>query len=293
MANEPIRQHLVPRMYLRAFCASPGEREQIYAFDLAQGRAFKTSIANVAVMRHFYTLGLGQEQPSYAVEDALARLESDVKPILDQIIDTEDIALGTEQRWVFANFLSTLFMRTRQGLQMIHGHREEIRTTGGQPGFRLSPSYKEGLLGLDGDGMRELFAKTVIAVGGRLSTLFDSMHWCLFRVADGHLITSENPLVVYHDTEMRWGIGTPGTHIHLPLSPKLVLHISKEPLMPSQGTYDLPAAGAQGLNGLTVLSAEQYLFSHTDFDAMSDLLADRSPGGRRAFGPHCPEVGSD
>ncbi|MCB1940149.1 MAG: DUF4238 domain-containing protein, partial [Rhodocyclaceae bacterium] len=78
MRDEPIRQHWVPKVYLRAFCADPPEREQIHARDLASGASFLTSIDNVAVKRHFYTLGRESEAPSYAVESALAELESDV-----------------------------------------------------------------------------------------------------------------------------------------------------------------------------------------------------------------------
>ena len=285
MNNQPIRQHWVPKAYLRAFCTSPVEREQIYAYDLMEGRSFKTSIANVAVKRNFYTLGVDSEQPSYVVETALSRIESEVKPVFDRINTRENLILSPGERKVLSVFLATMFMRTRQGLQMIHAHREEARAGTASPEIEMASPFMEELLALDDGGMRELFAKAILSVGSKLSVSFDSMHLRLLRAKESHLITSENPLVIFHPTEERWGIGTDGTHIHFSMSPKLVLHISKEPVIPGKGTVEMSPEAVQGLNGLTVLSAEQYLFSDKDFDSLRELLADRPQSGRRAFGP--------
>ena len=285
MPNEPIRQHWVPKAYLRAFCAPPFEREQIYAYDLIEGRTFKTSIDNVAVMRHFYTLGLEQGQPSYAVENALSRIESDVKPILIQLIETEQLLLNSSQRIILASFIATLFMRTRQGLQVIYNFRDEIDKDDITSGDQLPLSFAEDLIELNDEGMREFFAKTVIKAADKLSAVVDSMHWRILRATENYVITSENPLVLYHPSEKRWGLGTPGAHIHLPLSPKLILHISKTSILPGEGTVDLTADGVFGLNGLTVQGAEQYLFSHAEFNHESVPLEGRMPGTRREFGP--------
>lgn len=275
----------MPQAYLRAFCTSPVDSQQIYTYDLSEGRAFKAAIKNVAVMRHFYTLGLGQGTPSYAIENALSRLESDVKPILGQMIETESMNLKVAQRNVFARFLATLTMRTRHGLQIILGQREEMLIKGNESAVQLPALFDETLASLDDNGMLEVFAQSVFLVGNKLAPFFDKMHWRIVRAIESHFITSENPIVICNPTEAYWGLGTPGTHIYLPLSPRLLLHITREPVVPGNGTVDAVAEGVSGFNGLTILGAENYLFSHTKFDEISDLIADRPSGFHRAFGP--------
>lgn len=175
MSSNPIRQHWVPKVYLRSFCISPIESEQINAFDLDSGREFKTSIAKIAVKRHFYTLGLNSENPSFAIEHELSKIESDVKPLILELIKTEKI---------------------------------------------------------------------------------------------------------FSD------IGTPGVHIHIPISPKLILYIHDHDANTTlDRTFNLTKAGVRGINGLTILSAEQYLFSHKEFSKISELLEDRPIGSQRNFGP--------
>ncbi|MDZ7762524.1 MAG: DUF4238 domain-containing protein [Desulfovermiculus sp.] len=285
MNNQPIRQHWVPKAYLRAFCAPPATKEQIYTYDLIEERGFKTKIDNIAVKRHLYTIGLGNEESSFVIESMLSRIESDVKPIFEEVNNREDLHMPPEARKTLSAFLSTMFMRTRLGLQMIRAHREEVRAKSLPPEMDLPEPFRTDLLSLDDNDERELFAKSVVSVGLKLTEVFESMYWHILRAIDSHLITSENPLVVFNPTEERWGLGTDKTHIHFPLSPKLVLSISKEPLIPGNKTVNLPPDGVKGINGLTVLGAVQYLFSDRDFSSLRELLADRPQSERRAFGP--------
>ena len=189
MTNETVRQHWVPRAYLRAFCAEPVAREQIHARNLASGVDFLTSIDRVAVMRHMYTLGLGTTEPSFAVEDALADLESNAAEVLADILKTAQLPNKAVSRACFARFIGTQLMRTRQGLQVIHGHREEVRAGTGPDTGRHPPQQAEQLIALDGDGMRELFAKSAVVIGKRLESHILGMHWSLIQATDSYLIT--------------------------------------------------------------------------------------------------------
>lgn len=272
MLNEPVRQHWVPKVYLRSFCAHPIEREQIHACDLVAGTTFLTSIENVAVKKNFYTLAAGTEDQSYAIEFALSQIESDVRSVLFDIRTAEDLPNDAGAISVLAKFIATLHMRTRRGLQMIHGHREEVRAGTAPPNSKVQGPYADELLALDDEGMRELFAKSAIVVGERLAEHLKRMHWRLLRTSDSYFITSENPVVSYHPTEVMWGIGTPGARTLFPVSPSLLLHMSNEPLIRGEETYDVPAHAARGLNGLTLLAAERFVYSHCTFDNIADLL---------------------
>lgn len=259
-------------------------QEQIHVFDLLASHSFKTSIDNIAVKRHFYTLDLCKDQPSYAVEEALSALETKTKPLISELVENEVLFDESSKRSIFSRFLATLLMRSRQGLQMIYGFREEVQThAAGSINQLPSPLVCE-LLGLNAEDMREFFAKSVVALASPLSAHIQAMHWRLLRAEEDYFITSENPIVIYNPTEERWGLCTPGSHIHIPISPRLLLHLGKEPTITGGGTFSLPKAGVKAANGLTVLAAEQYLLSHTSFEAIQDLIIDRAPNTDRAFG---------
>jgi hypothetical protein len=293
MTADPVRQHWVPKVYLRSFCVPPIEREQINIFDLKSGREFTTSIGKIAVKRHFYTLGLRNDRPSYAVERGLSKLESAVKPLILELINTEKIFSDANKRLVFSVFLASLLMRSRQGLQIVIGHREAIRSGEKLGGTRMPEKIVQELLALDSEGMREHFAKSVLPISTPIASHLLSMKWHLIRANEDHFITSENPFVLYHGSEKRWGVATPGVHIHIPISPTLLLHIrDREAVVAEDTTFDLSKEGVEGINGLTILNAEQYLFSSRDFSSIKDLLKERPAGSKWSFGPFYKQDGS-
>lgn len=287
MNSEPVRQHWVPKAYLRAFCATPLEREKIHVFDLAAGRAFPgaTSLDKIALLKHFYTLRKGTEHQSYEVETRLARLESDTAPLFREIQTTRRLFDDVDKRRTFSRFVATLLMRTRHGLQMIHAQREEIRNCAISYTNDEIPSYATEIFGFDNEGMRELFAKAVIVMAEPLSDLLYSMNWRLLEAVDNYFITSENPLLLYHPYESQWGLGTPDTLIQLPVSPTLLIWFSAPLDLPGSDPFPLPKEGVTGLNGLIVEGAEQYLFSHNNFEPLAELLSGRPHASNPEFGP--------
>ncbi len=285
MLNEPIRQHWVPKSYLRAFCCTPVEREQIHGYDLSKGRPFLASLDKVAVLKHFYTLGRGTGQQSYEVEVRLAQLESDAAPLLREIQSTRRVFTEQGKRQIFANFVATLLMRSRHGLQIVHAQRERLRTRQADRPQDATQSYENEFFALDDEGMRELFAKSVISMGAPLSKVLLGMPWRLLEAEDGHFITSENPLLQYHPTEQEFGLGTPGTIIQLPISPTLLLWFDARRDLPDLEPFPLPAEGVHGVNGLIVQGAEQFLFSDQGFESQGKLLSGRRVNTRPEFGP--------
>jgi hypothetical protein len=285
--DDPVNQHLVPKVYLRPFCIPLKKQEQVYVHDFSTGRSFCASIGKVAVQHHFYTLNLAIERPSYEIENALCKIESDVQPLITELIQTQTLFVDPQKRERFSKFLATLLMRSRQSLEVIYAFREEVRS--GLVKGNANPHHDklaaDELFSLDTNGMRELFAKFVIKLARPLSEKFESMNWRLLLAEEDHFVTSENPLVIYNETDERWGLGSKGTHIHLPISPKHLLVFSNKTSDTTDGTFPISKTGVIGINGLTVLGAERYLFSHANFEVLPNLLIDRPSGTKRAFGP--------
>jgi len=280
--NDPVRQHWVPRLYLRGFCAPPVELAQIHTFDLESGRTFLVSIDRTAVKRHFYTLQRDSASPSFAVERALEKLEAAAAPVLRQIRREQVLPTG-ERLQVFARFLGSLHMRSRQGLQAIRGWRDDVGANAHL--YSIDPERRTELAASSDEEMRELFAKSAVVVGERIGDRLLKSIWRLIRADEGYFFTSENPVFCFHPTEARWGLETPGAHTLCPLSPTLLLHISPEPVLHGSGTLGAQSDAVHGLNGLILLGAEQFLYADRPFDSVKSLLQERIPGERRAFGP--------
>lgn len=287
MSEQPIRQHWVPKVYLRAFCAEPKELEQVHARDLVKGINFLSALDRVAVKRHFYTLSPGTPEESFAVEHAFSKIESDVAPVLVAIRESNELPTASEDFAILAQFVATLHLRSRQGLQIIYGHREEVRSRVQQKAAAVNNAsqFMDKLIDFDDEEMRELFAKSSIIVGRKIAETLKPMCWRLLLTTSDYFITSENPVYTFHRTAENWGLGTPGAHIIFPLSPSLLIHICNEPIIPGVGTLDVATQTVRGLNGMTLFSAEQFLFSHRPFTDISELISGREPGSNRAFGP--------
>lgn len=281
MRSAPVRQHWVPKVYLRAFRSNPPERNQLYVRDLRSKRTYLSSIDNVAVKKHLYTLRAQSAQPLFDIEIQLSELEAEVAPVLAQIRASEALPQEMNTLSVLAKFLATLHMRTRQGLQMIHGFRRDVL----DGGHGFDSSLARDLRDFDGEDVRELFAKSAVFVGARIGERLLRMHWRLFRAEEEYFITSESPVFSYHGSEKRWGLGTPGVKTFCPISPSLLILITNEPFAPHFLDSNLPASAVREVNGLAIYGADQFIFSHRDFEPIQGLLHNRERRKGPEFGP--------
>ena len=206
MSTGPVRQHWVPKVYLRAFRSAPRERNQLYVRDLQSKKTYLSSIDKIAVKKHLYTLQPRSERPDFIIEEKLAHLESEVAPILAELRSTEFLPSDRVELSVLAKFFATLHMRSRQGLQMIHGFRRDAIQGSNEYENPLTRDLRD----LDDEDVREFFATSSVVVGSRLGERLLQMHWRLFRAEEGHFITSESPVFSFHASEEQWGLGTPG-----------------------------------------------------------------------------------
>lgn len=284
MSTEPVRQHFVPKVYLRSFCKHPIEHERIHTHDIKTGRSYVASINRTAVEKHFYTLAQGTDHQSYVVEEELSGIESTVAPIIRAVLMTEVLPDDPDAISALATFIGTLYLRTPQGRRMIYGYREEVRASASVE----SPTYLHGLdeiLSLDDEGINELSSTSTVVVGKRIGIHLRHMHWRLLRTTGSYFITSESPVYSKHQTEKAWGISTPGVRIFFPLSPSLLIHLSNEPVYLGEGTADLPPTTVKGINALTISAAERCVYSDRAFDDLAELLSIRAADKGPAFGP--------
>jgi Protein of unknown function (DUF4238) len=281
-----IRQHWVPKVYLRAFCNDEQSTEQLHVRDLLIGKNFIASLDKVAVKRHFYTLAVGTDQQSFAVENEFSKIESRVSPILIKIRATDCLPSSEEDLANLSEFVATLHLRSRQGLQIIHGHRRELISENENSHKDEIPEAIQQVIDASDEGIRELFARSSIVVGRSIATTLLEMNWQLIFSSDTHFITSENPVFSFNPSHKQWGLGTPETSIFFPLSPKHLIHISGKKEKAPQAARHATGKAARALNGLTIMAAEQYIYSSRPFSEIPETIELRQPGKNRAFGPN-------
>src|SRR5438270_2844736 len=99
-------QHLVAQLLLRGFATETGKH--VYAFDKENCSVRPSPIAKTAFARDFYTIA-----GSAAMDNAMWRGENAAAPLIQQIRETESLALNFEQMGLLASFVVLQLLRTQ------------------------------------------------------------------------------------------------------------------------------------------------------------------------------------
>ena len=79
--SDPIRQHHVPQLYLRRFAVKEKNVYKINVLRKGQQKCFKANVEDIAVEKHFYTIGCGADK--YVWEKYYA---SEIEPKMKTIL---------------------------------------------------------------------------------------------------------------------------------------------------------------------------------------------------------------
>ncbi|AFY70757.1 hypothetical protein Pse7367_2497 [Thalassoporum mexicanum PCC 7367] len=133
--TEVIRQHLVPRSYLRNFSIQERSAQknnkkqrgsQVFSFDKDENKVFKANIENVAVEKYFYDLTSAPPADRQKVEKELGLIESQQSPFindllsrvgqiqnLDNNLHSTDLISDVEKEYL-SEFVAVQGLRTRK-----------------------------------------------------------------------------------------------------------------------------------------------------------------------------------
>ncbi len=108
--EKAVRQHYVPRFYLRGFSTALKENA-IYGYRISEQKLFGPILVDgVAHEKHFYDL-----DDTTSLEGDLANLESRIATVHRKILETRDLAkLSATERYTYAQFVATQSWRTRR-----------------------------------------------------------------------------------------------------------------------------------------------------------------------------------
>jgi len=285
--NTPIRQHWVPKVFLKRFAiAGSGKRPaKAWRFDLRTEAVSCPSLGGLAVKRHLYTLKKSLED-DYSIEtDFLQRIENGIGPTLDAYANGDDVSTDAEHRSKMATFLATLWLRNPGAIKMQEDFTAAMiqSTTAAPDGTHVTKldnietvwSAEEWarFTTVGPDGMRQRFARSIVSLAPEISeTLRRKPSWRLARADEGYFFTSDNPLIVKHPEAERWGLGTEGVDITIAISPRYALYLGDRSTTSEGQVLALDKGVVESINYFTLTQAKAFLMSAHPFDDVLDMI---------------------
>ena len=286
--NAPLRQHWVPKVFLKRFSTVPqtsSRKTQAWLFDLRMKKASNPTLDEIAVKKNLYTLSAADTKNYFVEREFLGNIESTIGPTLDEFANGNDVSTDREHRSKMATFLATLWLRNPGTIKV---HKDFIAAMKKSPvvsedgrsvsvntgnGDTVWPMAKwNAVMALDHDGVRQMFARSIVNLAPEISQVLYVKPWRLARASEGYFFTSDNPLVVKHHTAEQWGLNSPGVDITIALSPHYALYIGERDSTPEGVAMDLNAGVVEAINYFTLTQTKRFLISAHPFDDVMDLI---------------------
>jgi hypothetical protein len=294
-------QHHVPQFILRGFAS--GRSKQIYVFDKATGKSFKTAVRNVASEMGFYDFDAAGEARS--LDPLLQRLEDATKEIVRKILQLRLVnCLSPEERVRLALFATTQMLRTtaqrRQLFDLNQSICEAVKKRGGDP------DSIEGFRNLTEEEARVASIMMIPQLARDLAPHFVEKSWVVYAAPpQAKFYISDSPVTLQNTMNQdpvrgTLGLGVRGIEIYFPLSGTLCLgflcgsieemirdgHSRMKRLgiadpsmdgwigaLNGDGPLGLQGDNVTNLNSLQFIRAERYVFSSDgDFGLAREML---------------------
>jgi hypothetical protein len=278
----------VPRVYLRNFAvATRGDNapKQLYVLNLDNGDEFTSSVDKLFVEKHLYTIAKNEQDPSYALEDALSQIESLAAPGLKALAAGKAAHCDVRQRIYLSYFFASLLTRNPR---MITTYQHGLSSAANEPEAELPPQlrgrkYREEAKilndwysSLDTEGKRHVFLKSILDSVDGVAADLRAKSWSLFQAIQNTFVSSDEPIVIYHPSEKSYGVATPGISLHVAVSPEILLMLGDSPVKDESALYPVPSKMVQSINCMTASRAKRFAVSSVPFNGMKDeLLATR------------------
>ena len=245
--TNPIRQHFVPKTYLKNFAFKKNNSYKLFAFSKDNNNTFEANIDDVAVEKNFYTIGKGKDK--YSWENFYAK---QVEPImgveLNKLITLCDNLLINNYADIIDNkmkeqlsliIIFQLFRgnHTRKLLDKRYYDAEKEIVEKAKMKFGESSIERVAEYFDRGDNSETFFkyiSASVISDVKKMqyysSFLFDKC-WRVFKLTgESEYITSDSPILLMNlsnldVTPFRNGLISEQTTIFFPITPKIMIVI--------------------------------------------------------------------
>jgi hypothetical protein len=253
--------HFIPRFHLAQFIGYHRGRE-LAVFDKRWGTFRRRAVRQTAVAQDYYEVPGETPADRQHIEDAFARLENEVAPLLRELTGLRvgaNVGLDLAARRALAEYVATLHVRVPAWRDGAQARAMELATDLGALGLDdreqfLASARAAGFGGTDAqlDRQRVAFAAD-IQTGRRVITVSKAAslmaltsaskvvsklvdrHWELLRTDEWPgLVMGDQPVALFQAGRLApsIGFGIAGVQVLMPLAPHMLLTISDKPREP-------------------------------------------------------------
>ena len=296
MSNRPKNQHWVPQFYLRQF-ATPATREkdeaQVWMFSNQHrdGDERLTNIKNVCTRRYLYSPLDDSGQRIWALEQKLADLEAHLASFWPSLA-SELMDVGQPDiRKLIALFVSVMHLRgpdTLHAIEDIHRRLASLceaapKTPDGIPNVQVvaasgetqpfAPGAWEQYRTAGANDHKRFFARMIQSEAVRIAERLIQKRWCTLLAEEDAFVTSDHPVSVQHQSRDVFGVGTPGSIVIFPLTPRRLLVMDDRHEEPPNQYYSLDHNSVGPLNGLIWRNGRLLLTGRPIPDVLAELVS--------------------
>lgn len=276
--NKPIRQHTVPKVYLKHFCDEQGKL-QVYKIK-DDKFLINQNPTNTTINKNFYTIEV-DGKPDFTIEEIMSKyIENDYSEVVQKITDYRQLSKHEEE--YLALFAAFQFSRTTKSRQQFNAmiaemnekllqiiipmekHHNPSKYT--QEEWERMDSLLKALeeKNIQLEVPKEMHLQHMMEFSLEASSILRKLDWIFLEAPKGSsFITSDNPFVIHRPTYLeRWqglGLLTPGARKTFPLTSKLCLVMcdlgNKRVFEKAQPKL------VRGININTAVGAHHYLIS--------------------------------
>lgn len=309
--NKPVQQHYLPKqLYLKSF-SNKDKPGYIYLYKKDNKEPILVNINNVAKERHLYSLATDEGKYDYTIEEVLAKLEGEVKPIIDKLRQNSSMVLTGHEKNRLSEFIAFQVVRTPAFINNQKAMQESMyksfarQMVKDQKGFT---AYLEGLkkekpqefANIDADSIRKFILdgefdikfdeKSKYFLGISLELVPDIFRLMMvkkivvIKSRTKEFITSDFPVLLIEDTDVPFQFrgGFAYSDVLLPISPETLVYLKREDkpsLVKNEKDvfevrkYSIYGKKVDEVNEVLTESAQKYIFSSFNSQSLAKSFA--------------------
>jgi len=294
--SQPVNQHWVPQFYLKYFATPKTQRTKnpktwIFSKNDEDGDPKLTNIRNICAKRFLYSPPNKEGQREWGLEARLSDIEQLLSVIWPTLAEGHADLLWEPLRKAVSLFVSILYLRHPNGLKQCieaHEHLVELydqapKKPDGTPDIayaevngklrKFDSSDWHEYKNWKEDDHHRFFCDSVQAHAGQMAKLLLNKRWSIIFADTPAFITSDNPVCKDHLQKEKFGFGTEGTILTLPISPTRLLIMDDNHREPAGQYYPLRADGPGPFNLGIWRNGSRFMISQRDVDeVLAEIL---------------------
>lgn len=286
-ASAAVKHHFVPAFYLRGFVERrppTGHEPALWVADRQEAVVRRRSPKNAAALTDYYAVTTAEGKKDQSAETSIAALESAVSSLLHDLPESSD-ALAVEDRAFLSRFVAVQMTRVPAYRSYLERTISKTRTIvvdmlthdrrlfahclrKAYPERAFSESQVERVFTAAGEGEwvipadpeSSLYHALKVAEG--VAPLMDNMDWTFLVDSDETLVTSDNPVQVFHSASRKLSnsaLLNRDAEITLPLTPRVCLVMAHGKLPGRMAS----ANAVKAMNEFRIFGARRFVYAHT------------------------------